>query len=212
MNNKSTREKVLYALLNHPQSTIREIADEVRINNISVRHHLASLQAEDLVQCVEERHGVGRPHLIYSLTDKGSEKFPTNYMRLTIRMLDQLKNTLPLASVEQLFNAIALEMSTDYQEQAKDLSLEGKLNLITRMLQEEGFTVNWEKAEEGYIIHEHSCPYYHVGQDHPEVCNVDQTMISSILSVPVEQVSCVLGGGDQCTYLVKTNETGKTTL
>ncbi len=181
MNKKSTREKVLQTLLSHPRSTIPEIAEAVGINNISVRHHLNSLQAENLVNFEEERHGVGRPRMVYSLTDSGLEKFPTNYMRLAIRMLTQMKNTLPPSAVESFFNSIATDMAIDYQDQARNLTLEGKLNLITKMLQEEGFTVEWEKSGEEYIIRESSCPYFHVGQDHPEVCNVDKTMISNVL-------------------------------
>jgi DeoR family transcriptional regulator, suf operon transcriptional repressor len=203
MNKKSTREKVLQTLLSHPRSTIPEIAEAVGINNISVRHHLNSLQAENLVNFEEERHGVGRPRMMYYLTDSGLEKFPTNYMRLAIRMLTQMKSTLPPAAVENFFNSIATEMSTDYQDQARSLTLEGKLNLITKMLQDEGFTVEWEKTGDSYVIRESSCPYFHVGQDHPEVCNVDKTMISNILSIPVEKVSCVLGGSPQCTYVIK---------
>lgn len=210
MNGKSTRDKVLYTLLNHPRATINDIADAVGINNISVRHHLTSLQAENLVECVEERHGIGRPRLVYSLTDQGSEKFPTNYMRLATRILAQMKNSLPPNVVEQMFNSIATEMSTEHQEEARQLTLEGKLNLITRVLESEGFTVNWEKTSDGYIIQESSCPYYHVGQDHPEVCNVDMTMISNLLSVPVEKTGCVLGGSSQCTYFIKNSESVET--
>ena len=45
----STRDRVLQALLTHPRITIDELADEVGINPISIRHHIASLQAEGLV-------------------------------------------------------------------------------------------------------------------------------------------------------------------
>jgi predicted ArsR family transcriptional regulator len=209
MNNKSTREKVMHTLLNHPRATIPEIAEAVGINSISVRHHLTSLQSENLVSFDEERHGVGRPRQVFFLTDSGLEKFPTNYMRLATRMLSQMKNTLPPAAVENFFNSIATDMSDDYQEEAKNLSLEGKLDLITRMLEHEGFTVEWEKEGDEYYIRESSCPYLHVGQDHPEVCNVDKTMISNILSIPVEKVSCVLGGSNQCTYVIKQKETAE---
>lgn len=207
MNKKSTREKVLQMLLNHPRSTIPEIAGVVGINNISVRHHLTSLQAENLVSFEEERHGVGRPRMVYFLTDNGREKFPTNYMRLAIRMLTQMKNSLPAATVDNFFDSIAANMTMEYQDQAKNLTLEEKLNLITRVLQDEGFTAEWEKMGNEYIIRENTCPYYHVSVDHPEICAIGKKMISNILSVPVEKVDCVLGGNNYCTYVVKHNET-----
>jgi len=65
---KSTRERVLQTLLTNPNSTINALAEAVGINAVSVRHHLTSLQADNLVQSQEERHGVGRPRLVYSLT------------------------------------------------------------------------------------------------------------------------------------------------
>jgi DeoR family suf operon transcriptional repressor len=200
---KSTRERVLLSLLSHPRSTITELGEKVGINSISVRHHISSLLIEGLIVAEEERHGVGRPRQVYYLTESGSERFPTNYLRLTTKILDQMKSTLPAPVVDKLFTEIALDMSANYQELAENLTLEEKLNLIKTLLSREGFTVDWEKAGDEYMIHEISCPYFHVGQNHPEVCKVDQTMISSILSIPVEKINCLLLGNDHCTYVFK---------
>ena len=127
---KSTRDRILQCLLTHPRSTITDLAAEVGINSISVRHHISSLQVEGLINAEEERHGVGRPRQIYNLTESGSEKFPTNYLRLTTKILDQMKNTLPAPVVEKLFTEIALDMSSNYHDLAENLTLEEKLNLI----------------------------------------------------------------------------------
>ena len=92
---KSTRDKILQSLLKKPRSTINDLAEAVGINPISVRHHLTNLQMEGLVESQEERHGVGRPRLVYVLTDEGMERFPTRYMLLTTRLLSQMKETMP---------------------------------------------------------------------------------------------------------------------
>ena len=64
----STRDRILQTLLRQPRRTINDLAEAVGINPISVRHHLTSLQVEGLVTSEEERHGVGRPRLLYALT------------------------------------------------------------------------------------------------------------------------------------------------
>lgn len=202
---KSTRERILQTLLSHPHSTINELAGAVSINAISVRHHLTSLQAEGLVVAEEERHGVGRPRLIYYLTEKGLERFPTNYFRLTNRLLDQLKGKLPESVVSNLFEQMATDAAAGYAQQAQNMNFEEKLDLIKDLLKQEGFSVEWEKQGDQYAIHEITCPYYHVGQSHPEVCTVDQTMISTVLSIPVEKINCVLRGDAHCTYLIPTS-------
>jgi predicted ArsR family transcriptional regulator len=204
---KSTRERILITLVSQPRSTITELADAVGISAISVRHHISSLEAEGLVMAEEERHGVGRPRLMYNLTEKGLERFPTRYLRLTNRLLDQIKETLPQTTVTNIFTQMAIDLADSSVQKARFLNIEGKLNLVKELLAQEGFIVEWEKIGEQYQIHEITCPYLHIGQSHPEVCSVDQTVISKILSIPAEKINCVLHGDAHCTYIIPNLET-----
>jgi len=199
---KNTRERVLQILLSRERCTIIELAEAVDINPISVRHHINKLEADGLVASEEERHGVGRPRRLYFLTEKGREQFPTRYIRLTLRLLEQLKETLPHHMVDHLFTQMAQDMASGYRDEAQDLSLEERLNLIQGLLTREGFSVEWEKQGDFYQIRESNCPYYHVGQNHPEVCSVDQTLISTLLDVPAQKIQCMLHGDTHCTYIV----------
>ena len=199
---KSTRDRILQTLLTNPTATITELAEAVDINTISVRHHLTNLQAEGLIQASEERHGVGRPRLIYSLTDTGLEKFPTRYMTLTNRLLEQLKTTLTQEEINQLFIRMAKSLASEHLDRIKKLPIEQKLDAIRKSLGDEGFMIEWQKIGEDYQIIEKACPFYHVGQSHPEVCIMDQTVISTMLSIPADKVQCVLSGDVHCTYLI----------
>jgi predicted ArsR family transcriptional regulator len=200
---KSTKDKILQTLLRHPRITINEIAQAVGINAISVRHHLSNLEKEGLIAAEEERHGVGRPRLMYSLTEDGMERFPTKYLRLTTRLLTQMKETLPGPAVAKLFSQVAEDMAKEYSEQIKGLSMEERLDFVKELLAQEGFTVEWEKKGKEYQIHEITCPYYQIGIAHPEVCTVDQTLISKMLALPANKVQCILNGAAHCTYVVQ---------
>jgi DeoR family suf operon transcriptional repressor len=199
---KSTRERVLETLLSRKRCTINELAAAVDINPISVRHHITRLEADGLVNSAEERHGVGRPRRVYILTESGMEQFPTRYLRLTMRLLEQLKETLPPQMVAKLFSQMAKDVAADYQSELVGLSMEQRLDILKGVLAEEGFSVDWESQGDFYQIRETNCPYFHVGQNHPEVCTVDQTLISTVLAVPAEKVKCMLHGDSFCTYLV----------
>ena len=201
---KSTKDRILQTLLRHPKIKINELAKAVGINAISVRHHLTNLQMEGLISSEEERHGVGRPRLVYSLTQDGMERFPTKYLRLTTRLLAQIKETMPAPVVSKLFHQIAEDMANEYTDQIKGLSMEERLDFVKELLAQEGFTVEWEKKGREYQIHEISCPYYQIGVAHPEVCTVDQTLISKMLALPANKVQCILDGDAFCTYVVQT--------
>ena len=201
---KTTRERVLQTLLRQHRCTINDLAEAVSINPISVRHHISRLEAEGLVESSEERHGVGRPRRLYSLTERGLERFPTRYMRLAIRLLEQLKEHLPDQTVNTLFASMAEDLAQDYARQSEldGLTMGERLEHMKAFLKTEGFDIEWERKGNQYHIHEVNCPYLHVGQNHPEVCRVDQTLISSVLAVPAEKITCVLNGDSLCTYVV----------
>jgi DeoR family suf operon transcriptional repressor len=199
---KSTRERVLQTLLLNPNSTISDLATAVDINTISVRHHLTGLQAEGLILAQEERHGVGRPRLVYSLTEKGAELFPTRYVGLVNQLLFQLKNQLSKKEMEKILNQIALEITDGFAEKNHDLPIKEKLKAIQQFLLKEGFLIEWKQDDNGnYIISEISCPFYHVSQVHPEVCMIDRTILSTLLSSPVKRITCILSGDNHCSYL-----------
>lgn len=196
----------MQTLLRKPRSTINDLADAVGINPISVRHHLTNLQMEGLVDAEEERHGVGRPRLTYVLTEDGMERFPTRYLRLTTRLLAQMKESMPGPVVSKLFGQIAEDLASEYAMDMQGLSMEERLDFVKQMLAHEGFTVEWEKKDGAYQIHEISCPYYQIGVAHPEVCMVDQMLISRMLALPASKVQCILDGGTHCTYVVQPAE------
>lgn len=199
---KNTRERVMQTLLARERCTINELAEAVDINPISVRHHIARLEAEGLVSNDEERHGVGRPRRMYFLTEKGREHFPTRYIRLTLRLLEQLKEAVPPAVIASMFQQMAVDMASDARSEAEGLTVAQRLDLVKTLLNNEGFRVDVQRQDESYLIRESNCPYYHVGQTHPEVCSVDQTLISTILEVPAQKIQCMLHGDAHCTYII----------
>ncbi len=74
-------------------------------------------------------------------------------------------------------------------------------------MEEEGFVMEWEKSDNQYIIHEVTCPYFHVVQTHPEVCRFDQALISELLNVPINKSNCILNGDHRCSYIITNDKT-----
>src|SRR5687768_7427767 len=110
----STREQILHAVKSRGQVTTAELAAALSISHVSVRHHLATLLADGLIRSAEVRHGVGRPYLAYTLTEAAQERFPAKYLRLSGRLLDELKASLPPQALEEMFTRMAEGMVAEY--------------------------------------------------------------------------------------------------
>ncbi len=198
----STHDEILRTIRARGRVTVAELAEGLGITLVSVRHHLSSLQAEGLVKSTEVRQGVGRPRLVYALTEAGQERFPARYARLSERLLDELKTTLPPQALEDMFARMAEGMVAEYAARLEGKSTEDKMALLIEMLGTEGFLAHWNRTGETISLTEYSCPYLRIGQRHPEVCAIDQSVIQQVLNVNVEKTTCVLDGADRCVFVI----------
>ena len=199
---KSTRDKILNTLLTQRQATIKQLSEVVGINGISVRHHLINLQAEGLVTAEEQRHGVGRPAFVYRLTEKGMERFPTNYLKLTNYLLTELEETLSPEEVEATFKRIGKKQAEESTNIDKNQPIEAQLEQLANQLASDRFMLSWKKEGDSIILQSDNCPYLHVGKEHPEICKIDETLFSEALGREVNLETCMLRGDPRCTYKI----------
>ena len=200
---KSTRETILRTLRSQGKCTVKDLAKAAKVSPVSVRHHLSNLEAENLVAVEEVRHGVGRPRHIFSLTEDALELFPARYYRLANRLLGEMKDSLPEGSVDAMFSHIADELVEQFRQQLEGLPLEARMTRLAELLKDEGFEIEVEFGDGQVLIKEMTCPYLHVGREHPEVCLVDRQLIAAALELPVERISWLLEGDRHCTYAVQ---------
>ena len=135
------------------------------------------------------------------MTDTGAEIFPTRYLRLVNQLFEQLKNRLSKKDIEKILIQVAKEISSEQGKKIHALPIEEKLTSIQQFLAEEGFTIEWNKHGSEYVIDEITCPFYHVSNNHPEICIIDKTILTTLLSTPVQKVKCILSGDNLCSYV-----------
>ena len=103
--------------------------------------------------------------------------------------------------LEKILVQIASDISADQVNKIRTLPVDEKLAFVQQFLVKEGYIIEWEKEGSNYIINEISCPFYQISVSHPEVCVIDKTIFSTLLSVPVEKVKCILSGDSHCAYM-----------
>lgn len=197
---QSTRDVILYTLKTTNQAKVDDLAVAAEVSPVTVRHHLNTLQADGLIEMASVRRKVGRPYYIYSLSEKGHEIFPRKYVRLTNRLLEELKDSLPPDILNDVFNGIAQKIIREHEGKFEHLPFDERLAYLTATLREEGFIVEWEQDEDEYTLVEYGCPYYSVGDQHAEICSLDKDLMISILQTPVEQTRCILHGDETCQF------------
>ncbi len=199
----STRQAIIETLNTMGQATVSNLAENVGVKAVTIRHHLNALQAEGLINIEEKRQSVGRPLYVYSLSEKAQGLFPQKYHVLVSRLLDQIKDQLPTKTVEVLINSLAGELADEVREDFESLPFDERMARLIDVLADEGFLAKWDRTDEGIQLIEYHCPYYHLGQQHPEICQIDKALIQAALDTSVEKEACILSGDHVCSFSIQ---------
>ena len=199
-----TRQRIIEFLKEKNQATVEEMAAAINLTPMAVRYHLNVLQADNLIAAfaVRRQTGPGRPQQVYRLTDAADELFPEDYRSLTDYLLDEVSQKLGKDGLGELFSSIANRLAAEAPPARPNQSFEERLNEVVDFLGEKGFAVCWEMADNGYVIHAHSCPYRRVAKEYGEICLLDKHVIGTMLNTTPSRIACLTSGDDHCTYRV----------
>ena len=202
---QKTRQKILNYLKQNEEATVDELCKALgSLTAVTVRHHLDTLRAEDLIEppAIQHRDSPGRPKYIYRLTKKGESMFPRNFNALTVHMVNELKQSLNDQQINVIFEGIADRMAADLPPGIENESVQTRLERVIIHLTEHGYDAFWESHDEGFLLYTSNCPYGNVAESHEELCTLDMKYISRLLGRVPRRMDHKLDGDHHCTYLI----------
>jgi predicted ArsR family transcriptional regulator len=205
---QSTRQEILEILKEEGQATVDDLAQRLELTPMTIRHHLNVLQAQNLVitSKVRRLQKVGRPRLVYALTETADEIFPQNYSDLARHLVSEVKETLGEEELEAILRRVADRVAQDAPSPVRGQSFEDRLSQVAGFLEEQGFLSRWEETDEGYVMTNINCPYRRVSREHEEVCIMDTALITKLLGVKPQRLSSMRAGEPACRFLLVPSE------
>ncbi len=203
---QSVRKHILEILKERGGASVAELAEELGMAPVSVRHHLDILQGQGLIAVshMRRRRSVGRPQQIYTLTEAALDHFPNNFRELTNEILEGVKEVTTPEQLREVFRRIALRTAEEAPPPREGQSFEERLSEIAAFLERKGYLPRWERDSEGrYLFHIINCPYAGVSERHPELCQMDEMLAQTLLGSAPKRLSRLADGDLRCTYLIE---------
>jgi predicted ArsR family transcriptional regulator len=201
---QSTRQEILEILKEQRQATVEDLAERLELTPMTIRHHLNVLQAQNLVVASKVRRSqkVGRPRLVYVLTDAAEELFPQNYGKLATYLVSEVKETVGNTEVRAIFRRMAERLALEAPPAVEGQAFEERLEQVSAFLEKQGYITRWEKSQEGYLLINANCPYRSVTREHAELCLMDTELISQLMGVESKQLSSQRSSEAPCSFLL----------
>ena len=202
---QTQRQKIVEILKDRGSTTVEELSKELSITSVTVRHHLDVLRSEGLVAdpIVRHRATSGRPQHAYALTHKADELFPKNYNGLAAQLLAEVKARYDAREINVIFEGLTSRLLAEAPQPVSNESMDQRLDRVIEFLNQKGYVARWERKPDGFLVHTRNCPYEGLAGNHPELCNMDMTLIGSLLGRIPERVCHISAGDESCSYLIR---------
>lgn len=189
----TARHKILDHLKKNRFVSAREIARALKMSAPNVRHHLSILVADGRaeVMSARKREGKGRPEKVYSLSRAA---LGNNLAGLTDALLAEAGSGVKMEAVGKRLAGEAPFSGETSQ------SIPKRLASVLEKLNEAHYMARWEAGAEGPRVILGMCPYAAIIEKHPELCQMDAAMLTTLIGRDTEQRTKL---SPVCVFVVK---------
>ena len=169
------------------------------------RLQLAKLAEEGFVEQIISSKGVGRPTILYRLTEKGNRRFPDSHTELTVQILTTVQHVLGQNALNAIITSSAVAADSKYAAHLHGAgSLEEKLDRLAAVRSEEGYMAEWKKEGDNYLFIENHCPISSAAKQCQGFCQAELNTFHNLLGpgVSVERTEYLLNDARRCAYRI----------
>lgn len=202
---QATRQRILEILKERGSATVEQLATELELTPVTIRHHLDILRSEGLVQApqVKRRDTPGRPQHVYALTEAADAYFPKNYAGFTDMMLHEVRERVSPEEMTSILSGVATRMAVKAPSSLPNETMPQRMDRMVKFLNSQGYDSEWETTAGGFLLRTHNCPYHDVARGNVEPCVMDASLIGQLAGITPKRVEWAFSGSNICTYFIK---------
>lgn len=200
---RSARLRVLNELKRTEAMCVADLAARLGMSYMGVKGVCLDLQKRGLLDTWRSPRPVGRPQMLYRLTERAHDLFPTTSNAMTIAVLVAAQKLFGVAAAEKLLLVAFQEKSADYASRLKGETLAERATWLARLRDHDGH-MSACLAEEGrpLTIIEHHSPILDLLGAFPLIARLETEMFQRLLGVPVQREETSSGGMFRATFIL----------
>ena len=184
--------------------TIDDLAKELGITRNAVQQHTLALEKGGYIEKGELTATGGRPSQVYVLSKKGIDLFPKQYSWFSELLLNSIKSQVGSEGLQAKMHEIGSNLAQNLKPKLAGLSFPEKIKEVSRIMRELGFETEVAEGNDDVppSIKAHNCIYHHLANEFEEVCQLDRSLLESLLDSEIDHEECIIKGGESCKFKI----------
>lgn len=203
---QSTRQRILEYLQRNGRGTVKELGQLLGLTSTGIRQHLTVLERDGLVDAREERGRVGRPTLVYSMTDKADALFPKTYDTLANVLIEEIRTTEGNERLHQMLQRVAGRLAEPYINRVEGKPMPERVEETARIIEEQGCMADFTEKDGVFFIDEYTCPFPKTAEQDRAVCALHVEFVRRLSGGDAKLTRSLMRGERACTYRIRESE------
>ena len=189
---RSQRLKVVNALKRTQGLPVRELAAKLDMSYMGVKDICTDLEKRGFLDTWRLPQKMGRPLMLYRLTQRTHELFPIASNPMTIETLEAAQKLFGQSAAEKLLLVVFQTKTEHYKSKLKGTTIAERGKWLARLRDHDGCMSDCEVTDGEVRIIEHHSPILDLLRAFPIVAKLESEMIGRLLGAPVRrEEACV---------------------
>ncbi len=199
------QQKILRFLVKEKKGmTVDQFSKLLDISRSAIHQHMTVLERDGYVRKSAFMKTGGRPGITFVLTDKGNHHFPKHYSLIAGMLINQIKQKLGSEKLIEYLKELGVSISETRKDELKNKPIDEKIKIVVDIMQELGYEAQIAEGGLGQnlMIDAFNCVFHDLAFSNTEVCEMDLSLLSSLLDSKIEHSCCMAKGESRCRFKV----------
>lgn len=199
---RSARLRVINELKRTQGLGVSALAARLEMSYMGVKGVCLDLEKRGLLDTWRQPQKVGRPQMLYRLTERAHELFPSETNGFTLDLLEAAQRLYGVSAPEKLLLVMFQKQSEKYAARINGVSLEERVEQLTRVRDQEGCMAECVRDGTVWRLIEYHSPILDVLKSFPVVSRFEVEMFQRLLGVPVRRELSTASGLFEATFFI----------
>ncbi len=198
---RTQRLEILNSLKRTRGLSVNELVEKMNMSYMGIKQHCLTLQRDGYLDTWRRPQKMGRPEMVYRLTRRTHELFPTDSNQFTLELLTSVQKIYGLNAPEKLLYNVFEKKAADLTAKAKGETVTERAKWLARVRDSEGcmaqFTTTGEGGPQSLECHS---PIMNLLDRYPIIARFEQDMFEAVLGTKVRREETRNSGLYECAF------------
>ncbi len=191
---RSQRLKVVNALKRTHGLPVRDLAAKLGMSYMGVKDICTDLEKRGFLDTWRQPQKMGRPLMLYRLTQRAHELFPIASNPMTIDLLECAQKLFGQTAAEKLLLVVFQKKTEHYKAKLKGTTVAERAKWLARLRDHDGHMSDCETTAGEVRIVEHHSPILDLLRAFPIVAKLETEMLARLLGAAVRREESSVSG------------------